>query len=114
MLHESTSLQLCLETGEAVSLVHAKDCDLQCVDGMIWVTEEKGGEDIVLKPGDRHHVASEGRVVVQSLAPEGGAHCRLGLAMRRSWFGNLVARCLPDLNLSHHNLRLVIPRLEIL
>lgn len=114
MLSESTSLQLCLETGEAVSLVHAKDCDLQCVDGTIWVTEEQGGEDIVLKPGECHHVAGEGRVVVQSLAPEGGAHCRLQLAMRRGWLSSLLRHWLPEPSLSRHHLRLVFPRLEIL
>ena len=114
MLHESTSLQLCLEAGEAVSLVRARDCDLQCVDGHIWVTEEQSGQDVVLMSGEHYRVVGQGRVVVQSLAPEGGAHCRLDLAMRRSVLAPLFRRWMPDLHFGQPNLRLVFPRLEIL
>ncbi len=114
MLHESTSLQLSLESGEAVSLVRAENCDLQCLDGTIWITEENGGQDVVLEAGQHYRLAHQGRTVVQSLAPNGAAHCRLELATHRNALMALIARWMPELGIGKPSLRLVFPRLEIL
>ena len=43
MLNQSTYLQLDLTTGEPVSLTGTVGCEVRCMDGEIWITEENGG-----------------------------------------------------------------------
>ena len=71
MLNQSTYLQLDLTTGEPVSLTGTVGCEVRCMDGEIWITEENGGEDISLKPGESF------RLIIESVGGVGAAHCRL-------------------------------------
>jgi len=68
---------------------------IDCVRGSIWVTEQKGADDVVLNAGDFHEFSRGGVAVVQALrearvalrgpAPrrEAGGAARLGQFWRR-------------------------------
>lgn len=77
MLNQSTYLQLDLTTGEPVSLTGTVGCEVRCIDGEIWITEENGGEDISLKPGDSFRLTHPGKTIIESVGGTGAAHCRL-------------------------------------
>ena len=77
MLNQSTYLQLDLTTGEPVSLTGTVGCEVRCMDGEIWITEENGGEDISLKPGDSFRLTHPGKTIIESVGGVGAAHCRL-------------------------------------
>ena len=77
MLNQSTYLQLDLITGEPVSLRGTVGCEVRCIDGEIWITEENGGEDISLKPGQSFHLSHPGKTIIESVGGTGEAHCRL-------------------------------------
>ena len=96
MLHQSTYLQIDLGVNEAVSLRRTKDCELRCVRGQIWITEENGNEDIVLNAGESHRLTRPGRTVVQSLGQCEGAQCRLVLARAPRGLLTLLRHWLPD------------------
>ena len=51
---------------EAVSLQRIAGWTLTAVGARLWLTEESGGSDIWLRPGDRHVVVGAGKVVVES------------------------------------------------
>lgn len=56
---------------EAVSLPRLPGWTLTAVNSRIWLTEESGGRDVWLQPGDRYLVKGRGRVVVEPwLAPD--------------------------------------------
>lgn len=95
MLHQSTYLQIDLGVNEAVSLRRTKGCELSCVRGRIWITEENGNEDIVLKAGESHCLTRPGRTVVQSLGQSEGAQWRLLLARPPRGALNLLWHWLP-------------------
>lgn len=95
MLHQSTYLQIDLGVNEAVSLRRTKDCELRCVRGQIWITEENGNEDIVLNAGESHRLTRPGRTVVQSLGQCEGAQCRLVLARSPRGLLTLLRHWLP-------------------
>ncbi len=61
-----------LGPAEAHSLDRLAGWTLTSVSARVWLTEESGGRDIWLLPGDRHFIASAGRVVVESW-PQPGA-----------------------------------------
>ena len=77
MLNQSTYLQLDLTTGEPVSLTGTVGCEVRCMDGEIWITEENGGEDISLKPGDSFRLTHPGKTIIESVGGVGAARCRL-------------------------------------
>lgn len=77
MLNQSTYLQLDLTTGEPVSLTGTVGCEVRCMDGEIWITEENGGEDISLKPGESFRLTHPGKTIIESVGGVGAAHCRL-------------------------------------
>lgn len=112
MLNDTTNLQLSLCAGEAVSLLHAKNCNLYCTEGTIWVTEENRGEDFVLRAGDQHPVSSDGRVVVQSMGSAGSARCRMSLPMRCSFPWAFLERWNIGQSTPRQALHWVLPRLE--
>ncbi|MFT3962087.1 DUF2917 domain-containing protein [Propionivibrio sp.] len=94
MLAQSTYLQIDLGVNEAASLRCAKHCELRCLSGKIWITEENSGRDIVLGAGESRRLTRPGQTIVQSLGE--GAQCRLVLA--RSPYGllALLRHWLPD------------------
>ena len=77
MLAQSTYLQIDLGVNEAASLRCAKHCELRCLSGKIWITEENSGRDIVLGAGESRRLTRPGCAVVQSLGQSEGARCRL-------------------------------------
>lgn len=79
MLHQSTFIEIELEAGEALSLLRAEACELHCLSGTLWLTEENGDGDIVLKRGDRYRLTRRGRTVIEAVGRQQGACCRLRL-----------------------------------
>jgi hypothetical protein len=65
-----------VRAAEAVSLDRLAGWTVVALGTRIWLTEEKGGRDIWLLPGDRHRIAGAGRVVVESW-PRPGADADL-------------------------------------
>ena len=87
MLQQSTYIQIDLGVGEAASLVRARHCRLHCLSGMLWLTEENGGGDVVLKAGESLPLTRRGLTVIQAVGAQQGARCRLELARpaRPAW-----------------------------
>lgn len=56
-------LQFDLQPGTPVSL-WVEGCDVQCLHGRVWITEENGGEDICLEAGQKVHLTHPGQTVV--------------------------------------------------
>lgn len=75
MLHESTHLQLDLNADEAVALRPAKNSVVHCKRGIVWVTEENGDRDVVLRTGQSYRLTRPGRTVIQPLGLSAGAQC---------------------------------------
>ena len=66
------SIEFEVGPAEAHSLDRLAGWTLTSVSARVWLTEESGGRDIWLLPGDRHLISSAGRVVVESW-PQTGA-----------------------------------------
>ena len=96
MLQQSTDLQIDLRVNEAVSLRRAENCQLRCLSGQVWITEENGGSDVVLRAGESHRLTRPGRTVVQSLGQYEGARCRLVPAQSPRRLRSLFRRWLPE------------------
>jgi hypothetical protein len=64
----------CYETGtvislanrEAITLPRVGGATLRVTQGTLWVTEERDGHDVVLRPGDNFVVESDGNTVVEA------------------------------------------------
>jgi hypothetical protein len=70
-----------VRAAEAVSLDRLAGWTVVALGTRIWLTEEKGGRDIWLLPGDRHRIAGAGRVVVEAW-PAAGADADLPAKIR--------------------------------
>ncbi len=76
----------CFETGtvvslsprEVVTLPHVGGSTLRVTKGTVWLTEERGRDDIVLRAGDNWLVESNGNTVVE--AQDGAVFCIVGRA----------------------------------
>ena len=55
-----------LPAREAITLPHVGGTTLRVTQGVIWLTEENGGRDVVLRPGDNWVVESDGDTVVEA------------------------------------------------
>ena len=73
----SSYLQFDLQPGTPVSLWGTEGCDVQCLHGRVWITEENGGEDICLEAGQKVHLTHPGQTVVAANDRSGEAQCRL-------------------------------------
>ena len=80
MLQQSTYIQIDLGFGEAASLMRSRHCRLHCLSGMLWLTEENGGGDVVLKAGESLRLTRPGLTVIQAIGRQQGARCRLELS----------------------------------
>ena len=56
-----------LEQGDLLPLDRAKGVRVSCVDGTLWLTEERGAADVVLQPGQSYEVEATGRTLVQAM-----------------------------------------------
>lgn len=88
MLNESTYLQFDLEAGTPVSLWKAEDCEVHCIQGRVWITEEDGGGDIILESGERFRLTRPGQTIVEA-SDEAAAQCRLYRTQKASHAGRL-------------------------
>jgi len=77
MLHQSTCIEIELAVGEAASLLWAGGCLLRCERGTVWLTEEDGGQDVILRPGECFLLTRGGRAVVESVDKRRAARCQL-------------------------------------
>ena len=57
-----------LEQGALLPLDRAKGVRVSCVDGTLWLTEERGAADVVLQPGQSYEVEATGRTLVQAMS----------------------------------------------
>jgi hypothetical protein len=57
-----------LEQGDLLPLDRAKGVRVSCVDGTLWLTEERGAADVVLQPGQSYEVEATGRTLVQAMS----------------------------------------------
>jgi len=55
-----------LSTREAITLPNIRGATLRVTRGTIWLTEERGRDDIVLRPGDNWLVESDGNTVIEA------------------------------------------------
>jgi len=55
-----------LEDREAISLPGVRGATLRVTQGSLWLTQEDGGRDIVLRPGDNWVVERNGNTVVEA------------------------------------------------
>ncbi len=80
-----------LSTGAAVSLDGLAGWTVIALGGRIWLTEEMGGRDIWLLPGQRHRLVQPGTTVIETWPLPGAelpARIRLAPpagAARRDW-----------------------------
>lgn len=77
MLHQSTCIEIELAVGEAVSLFGTEGRLLRCERGTVWLTEENGGTDVILRPGECFLLKRSGRAVVESVDKQQAARCQL-------------------------------------
>jgi len=74
----------CYETGtiislanrEAITLPGIRGATLRVTQGTLWLTEERDGHDVVLRPGDNFVVESDGNTVVE--AQDSAVFCIVG------------------------------------
>jgi hypothetical protein len=57
-----------LEQGDLLPLDGAKGVRVSCIEGSLWLTEERGAGDVVLQPGQSYEVAASGRTLVQAMS----------------------------------------------
>ncbi|EXI68518.1 MAG TPA: DUF2917 domain-containing protein [Candidatus Accumulibacter phosphatis] len=58
-------VEFAVGAADAVSLARLAGWTLTAVSDRVWLTEENGGRDVWLLPGERHIIAGAGRVVVE-------------------------------------------------
>ncbi len=75
MAVRTPSIEFAIGASEAMSLEGIAGWTLSAVSDRIWLTEENGGHDVWLLPGQRHLIASNGRVVVEPWHGKGGGAC---------------------------------------
>ena len=57
-----------LDQGDLLPLDSAKGVRISCVEGSLWLTEERGAADVVLQPGQSYEVEATGRTLVQAMS----------------------------------------------
>ena len=57
-----------LDQGSLLPLDSAKGVRISCVEGSLWLTEERGAADVVLQPGQSYEVEATGRTLVQAMS----------------------------------------------
>ena len=89
MLPQSTYIQIEFAMGEAVSVLEAEGCLLRCERGTVWLTEENGGQDVILRAGEQFILTRSGRAVIESVDKRQAACCQLVPARSRRLFAAL-------------------------
>ncbi len=81
-------LEFELNADAAVSLDRVAGWTVISLNGRIWLSEEMGGRDIWLLPGQRHRIVRAGRTVVESWpVPGAESPARIRLAPPPGTFG---------------------------
>jgi len=57
-----------LEQGDVLPLDNANGVQVVSLEGSLWLTEEHGKGDVILKQGESYAVAAQGRTLVQALS----------------------------------------------
>ena len=57
-----------LQQGDVLPLDNASGVQVASLEGSLWLTEEHGRGDVILKPGESYAVAAKGRTLVQALS----------------------------------------------
>lgn len=52
-----------------VGLDDARGTTIVCVRGLLWVTEQRRSEDVLLEPGERYVLSGRGKALVTALEP---------------------------------------------
>jgi quercetin dioxygenase-like cupin family protein len=56
-----------LERGALLPLHDGAGATLACLEGDLWITQERDGQDVLLRAGESLRLARNGRTVVQAL-----------------------------------------------
>jgi ferric-dicitrate binding protein FerR (iron transport regulator) len=57
-----------LQQGDLLPLDRAKGVRVSCLEGSLWLTEERAAADVVLQPGQSYEVEATGRTLVQAIS----------------------------------------------
>lgn len=50
-----------------IALDHARGTTIVCIRGLLWITEQRLGQDVLLEPGERYVLTGNGRALVTAL-----------------------------------------------
>lgn len=50
-----------------IALDHARGTTIVCIRGLLWITEQRRAGDVLLEPGERHVLSSNGKALVTAL-----------------------------------------------
>jgi hypothetical protein len=50
-----------------IALDNARGTTIVCVRGSLWITEQRGSEDVLLEPGERYVLTGNGKALVTAL-----------------------------------------------
>ena len=62
-----------LAEGRKIAFRGARNVNLECTEGRIWLTVEGQADDYLLAKGERLHILSNGLTLIQGM-PSGSAH----------------------------------------
>ena len=57
-----------LGQGDVLPLDNAAGVQVSSLAGSLWLTEERGGGDVILQPGESYEVETAGRTLVQAMS----------------------------------------------
>jgi hypothetical protein len=60
---------LALDTGDLLRIVDGAGTRIVARSGILWITDERSHEDVVLQPGQTHRIATPGVTIVEAHRP---------------------------------------------
>lgn len=65
--NDGTPQRTVLKKGALLSVSRPMAHTVECLRGLVWITHDNEPDDIILAPGQSHHVHSEARLLLQAL-----------------------------------------------
>lgn len=102
MAHITHETRFDLGHNEFVVLKEAKTATLTCEAGELWITQDRGSRDFVLKPGQRMEIDADRQIfvsafVLSSVTIHQADHCAPGATMSRKLYATVVNWAMPKL-----------------
>ena len=88
--------EFCLQERHPLPLEDARDLEVECAAGTVWITQPGEPDDVFLQPGETFRIRSNGRVLVEAI---GCARVRIRAVPRRpaDWRPRQAPEFLPAL-----------------